>query len=139
MQFEDVFGGDGDEPLRRKDSVQWTPDRDDVSRWASMVRECATYTSEESSSYFDQEFTFSNKGIGAVDSMSEEVTWAGRQVVAELWSLEEMRLNLENFYRWLLRFSVDCPYLNVRRGCKEILARAEVCGGYHGNDEGELR
>lgn len=128
MQFDDVFGGDGDESpsMRRKDSTPYSPDRDDVSGWASMVRECATYTSEESNSYFDQETTFSNKGIGAIETGVEDVNWAGRLVAREIWGVEEMRVNLENYYCWLLRFSVDCPFLNVRRGCKEILARAEV-------------
>jgi hypothetical protein len=134
MQFDDIFGADGDDifsnfgSMRRKDSVvssPLTPDRE--CAWTTFVGECAVSPSDVSSPAVDRECAFSNKGIGAIDTAIADVNWAGKMVTAETWGVEDMRSNLENFERWLLRFSIDCPHKDVRKGCKEILRRAEVC------------
>jgi len=131
MQFDDLFGVDGDDVFnngypRRKDSTAGeTPDRDEPG-WSVFSGECAISLSDTSSYPIDQEFRFSNRGLGIIDFSVAEVSWAGKLVADETWGVEQMRINLEDYFTWLLRFSVDCVYRDVRKGCQAILQRAEV-------------
>lgn len=55
-----------------------------------------------------------------------DLNWMAKTIVEETWGIEEVKVNLNSYYTWLLRFSVDCPFRDVRTGCKDILSRAEV-------------
>lgn len=133
MQFDDLFGVDGDDVFnngypRRKDSTTGeTPDRDEPG-WSVFSGECAVSLSDTSSYPTDLEFRFSNRGLGIIDFSVAEVSWAGKLVADESWGVEQMRINLEDYFTWLLRFSVDCVYKDVRKGCQAILQRAERAG-----------
>lgn len=135
MHFEDVFGLDADDFTsafvpRMLDTTQnsflpLTPEKEDS--WASISGLEYAISPTECSSFVEGAIRFSNRGLGEFEaSASRDVAWAGRQVAEEVWGLEEMKINLENFYTWLLRFSIDCPFKDVRKGCREILKRAEV-------------
>jgi len=131
MQFDDLFCVDGDDVFnnggpRRKDSMAGeTPDRDEPG-WSMFGGECAISLSDTSSLPADHEFTFSNRGLGTIDFSVADVSWTGKVVADENWGVEQMRINLEDYFTWLLRFSVDCVYKDVRKGCQAILQRAEV-------------
>lgn len=136
MHFEDVFGLDADDCTsafimpRMLDTtpnpfLPLTPEKEDV--WASISGLEYAISPTETGSFVDGAVGFSNRGLGEFEgSTNRDVAWAGRQVSEEIWGLEEMRINLDNFYTWLLRFSIDCPFKDVRKGCREILKRAEV-------------
>lgn len=134
MHFEDVFGLDADDLTsvvtpRMLDNtpnsfLPLTPEKEDG--WTSISGAEYAVSPTETSSFADGAVRFSNRGLGDFECANRDVAWAGRQVSEEYWGLEEMRVNLENFYTWLLRFSLDCPFKDVRKGCREILKRAEV-------------
>jgi hypothetical protein len=128
MHFDDIFGVDGDDVFqntRRKESVTsvtpLTPDREEIG-WTPFLADCAIASSPS----LDQEAKFPNCGLRTLDCAIDEINRAGKLVAEETWGMEQMRVNLDNFFTWLLRFSVDCPYQDVRKGCKAILQRAEV-------------
>jgi hypothetical protein len=134
MHFEDVFGLDGDdalglEPPGRTNSgfssfLPLTPEKEDD--WTSISADYAVSPVDISGSFADGGIRFSNKFLVDLESANRDLAWIGRQVSEEVWGVEEMRTNLENFYTWLLRFSIDCPFKDVRKGCRAILQRAEV-------------
>lgn len=134
MHFEDVFGVDGDDSstldhLVRKDSIHnsflpLTPERDDG--WTTLSGDFAASPTDASGSYADGAARFGNKWLAELDFANRDLAWTGHQVAEETWSVEEMKTNLENFYTWLLRFSIDCPFKDVRKGCRAILQKAEV-------------
>lgn len=136
MHFEDVFGLDTDDStsafitprmleMTPNPFLPLTPEKEDC--WAAISGLEYAISPTETSSFAEGAIRFSNRGLGDFgSSASGDVAWAGRQVAEEVWGLEEMKMNLENFYAWLLRFSIDCPFKDVRKGCREILKRAEV-------------
>lgn len=135
MQFEDVFGLDADDSsalitprmpdMTSNPFLPLTPGKEDG--WAAISGLEYAVSPIEMSSFADGAIRFSNRGLGEFwSSANIDVVWAGRQVAEEVWGLEEMNINLVNFYTWLLRFSIDCPFKDVRKGCREILQRAEV-------------
>lgn len=130
MHFEDVFGLDTDDLTSAfitppNPFLPLTPEKEDC--WAAISGLEYAISPTETSSFAEGAIRFSNRGLGDFgSSASGDVAWAGRQVAEEVWGLEEMKMNLENFYAWLLRFSIDCPFKDVRKGCREILKRAEV-------------
>ncbi|PWW80840.1 PA26-domain-containing protein [Tuber magnatum] len=136
MHFEDVFGVDGDDSSTldhpvRKDSIHnsflpLTPERDDG--WATLSGEFAVSPTDASGSFADGAIRFGNKWLAELDFANRDLAWTGRQVAEETWGVEEVKTNLENFYTWLLRFSIDCPFKDVRKGCRAILQRAEKAG-----------
>ncbi|RPA97476.1 PA26-domain-containing protein [Choiromyces venosus 120613-1] len=136
MQFEDVFGLDGEDlstldHLGRKDSIYnsflpLTPERDDG--WTTLSGDFAVSPTDASGSFADGAVRFGNKWLAELDFANRDLAWTGRQVAEETWGVEEMKTNLENFYTWLLRFSIDCPFKDVRKGCRAILQRAEKAG-----------
>jgi hypothetical protein len=133
MHFDEVFGLDGDEgqvpgtPARKNSgvpSVPLTPEKE--FGWKSELNEFAISPSESSLPKMERDVKFCNKKIGTLDSISKDLRWAAKAISEEVWGLEEMKTNLDNYYSWLLRFSVDCPFEDVRTGCGEILMCAEV-------------
>lgn len=136
MHFEDVFGLDTDDltsalvtprmlEMAPNPYLPLTPEKEDG--WAAIPGLEYAISPTETSSFTDSAIRFSNRGLGDFgSSANRDVVWAGCQVAEEVWGLEEMKMNLENFYAWLLRFSIDCPFKDVRKGCREILKRAEV-------------
>jgi hypothetical protein len=135
MQFDDLFGIDGDDvfgntgTLRRKDSaagaVPLLSDTEEAG-WTSLTGEFAISSSDTSGPFTNPDFKFSNWGIGTINTTIEDINWIGKVVVEEIWGSDEMKVNLDSYYIWLLRFSFDCPFRDVRKGCKNILLRAEV-------------
>jgi hypothetical protein len=128
MNFDDIFGVDGDDVFhnpRRKESITSaapsTPDREDIG-WTPFLADCAIASSP--SPY--PEAKFPNRGLRTIDCPIDEINRARGLVAEETWGLEQMGVNLDNFFTWLLRFSVDCPHPDVRKGCKSILRHAEV-------------
>lgn len=136
MHFEDVFGLDTDDStsafvtplmldMTPNPFLPLTPEKED--NWTTISGLEYAISPTEASSFADGATRFSNRGLGDFGlSANGDVAWAGRQVAEEIWGPEEMKINLENFYAWLLRFSIDCPFKDVRKGCREILERAEV-------------
>lgn len=135
MHFEDVFGLDADDlsivtprilEAPYNNFLPLTPEKEDS--WTSISGVEYAVSPTETGSFTDGAVKFSNRGLGDFEFAKRDLAWAGRQVSEEIWGLEEMKTNLENFYTWLLRFSLDCPFKDVRKGCREILKRAERAG-----------
>lgn len=131
MQFEDVFWLDGDDTLAAGPTGQreWAYhpfSRDDS--WPAASGDWTIPPTDGFGGFADggAGFRFSNKRLRELDFANRDLAWAGRQVADETWGVDEMKTNLNNFYTWLLRFSIDCPFKDVRKGCRAVLQRAEV-------------
>ena len=63
---------------------------------------------------------------GVENALGRDMKRSIEEIEDEVLTMDEMKVNLENYYLLLLRLTLDCPFKDVRKECRNIIHNVSV-------------